>query len=58
MLGGLHILMRVSDNFRIKCDECNHVTLVKRDSFECDTCTYDRKMGSEIDFVFLGVICC
>ena len=58
MLGGWHILMRVSDNFGIKCDECNHVTLVKRDSLECDTSTYDRKMGTEIEYIFSGEICC
>lgn len=51
-------MMRLSENFYIKCNECGHVTLVETDSLECDTSTYDRAMGEEIEYNFYGEICC
>lgn len=50
--------MRLSENFYIKCNKCGHVTLVEIDSLECDTSTYDRAMGEEIEYNFYGEICC
>ena len=51
-------MMRVSKDFYIKCNKCNHVTLVETDSLECDTEVYERPMGEEIEYNFYGEICC
>lgn len=56
--GWWYIMMQVSNNFFVKCNECNHVTWVETDSLECDTSTYERGMGAEIEYIFSGEICC
>lgn len=50
--------MQVSDDFYIKCNECNHVTRIETDSLEYNTSTYERSMGAEIEYDFYGEICC
>lgn len=51
-------MMQISEDFYIKCNKCGHKTLVEIDSLECDTSTYDRAMGEEIEYNFSGEICC
>lgn len=56
--GWLVIMMRVSEDFYIRCTKCNHVTLVETDSLEYDNAVYERAMGEEIEYNFYGEICC
>ena len=51
-------MMHVPNDFYIKCNKCNHVTMVDADSLECDTSVYERSMGEEIEYNFCGEICC
>lgn len=51
-------MMQVPNDFYIRCNKCNHVTLIETDSLECDTATYERSMGAEIEYNFYGEICC
>lgn len=51
-------MMQLSGNCYIECNKCGHVTLVETDSLECDTSTYNRSMGEEIEYNFYGEICC
>ncbi len=51
-------MMRISENFYIKCNECGHVTLVETENLECDTSMSERAMGEEIEYNFYGEICC
>lgn len=51
-------MMHISKDFYIKCNKCGYVTLVETDCLECDTVTYDRAMGEEIEYNFYGEICC
>lgn len=51
-------MMRIPNNFYIKCDECGNVTLVEADSLDYETSVYDRPMGEEIEYDFRGEICC
>lgn len=50
--------MHVNNDFYIKCANCGHVTQVEADSLECDTMSYERPMGEEIEYNFYGEICC
>lgn len=50
--------MYVPNDFYIKCNKCNHVTLFEAESLEYDTSTYERSMGEEIEYNFYGEICC
>lgn len=51
-------MMRIPDDFYIKCDKCNHVSLVETDGLEYETSVYDRPMGEEIEYTFRSEICC
>lgn len=51
-------MMHIQNDFCIKCDKCGHIYFVEADSLECDTATYDRPMGDEIEYNFYGEICC
>lgn len=51
-------MMHVPNDFYIKCNVCNHVTMVEADSLECDTSVYERSMGEEIEYNFCGELCC
>lgn len=45
-------MMEVSADFYIKCNKCNYVALIETDSLECNTSTYERSMGEEIEYNF------
>ena len=47
-------MMRISEDFYIKCDECSHVTLVKTDSLKCDIETCSRAMGEETEYDYIA----
>jgi predicted Mrr-cat superfamily restriction endonuclease len=51
-------MMRIPNNLYIKCNECDHISLVEADGLDCETYTYDRSMGEEIEHNFRGEICC
>lgn len=51
-------MMQVPENLYIKCNKCDYVTLVEKDSLECDISKYDRAMGEEIEYNFYGEIYC
>ena len=51
-------MMRIPNNFYIKCNECGNVTLVEADDLDYETSVYDRPMGEEIEYDFRGEICC
>ena len=51
-------MMQVSKDFYIKCNKCNYVTLIKANSLEYDTTTYERGMGTQIEYNFYGEVCC
>ena len=51
-------MMRIPNNFCIKCNECGNVTLVIADDLDYETSVYDRPMGEEIEYDFRGEICC
>ena len=51
-------MMRIPNNFYIKCNECGNVTLVEADDLDYETSVYDRSMGEEIEYDFRGEICC
>ena len=51
-------MMRIPNDFYIKCDKCNHVSLVETDGLDYETSVYDRPMGEEIEYTFHGEICC
>lgn len=51
-------MMQLSDDVYIKCNNCNHVNLVETDSLECNTSSYERSMGAEIQYDFYGEINC
>lgn len=51
-------MMHIPNDFYIKCDKCNHVSLVEADSLDYDTSVYERAMGEEIEYNFYGDICC
>ena len=43
-------MMRIPNNFCIKCNECGNVTLVIADDLDYETSVYDRPMGEEIEY--------
>lgn len=47
-------MMRIPNNFCIKCNECGNVTLVIADDLDYETSVYDRPMGEEIEYDFRG----
>ena len=51
-------MMRIPNNFYIKCNECGNVTLIEADDLDYETSVYDRPMGEEIEYDFRGEICC
>lgn len=51
-------MMHISNDFYIKCNRCNHVSLVEVDSLGCDTYVYKRPMGDEIEYDFRGEVRC
>lgn len=51
-------MMRISNDFYVKCDKCNNVLLIEADSLDYETSVYDRQMGEEIEYDFRGEICC
>lgn len=51
-------MMEISNDFYVKCNCCSHVTLIETDCLECNTSTYERSMGEEIEYDFDGEICC
>ena len=51
-------MMRIPNNFCIKCNECGNVTLVIADDLDYETSVYDSPMGEEIEYDFRGEICC
>lgn len=51
-------MMRIPNDFYVRCDKCNYVSLVEADSVDCDTYSYERQMGEEIEYNFHGEICC
>ena len=51
-------MMHIPSDFYIRCDNCNHVSLIESDSLDCDTYSYERPMGEEIEYNFHGEICC
>lgn len=51
-------MMQVSEDFYIKCNNCGYINQVDADSLDCDTATYERSMGEEIEYNFYGEICC
>ena len=51
-------MMRIPNDFYIKCNKCNHVSLVETDGLDYETSVYDRPMGEEIEYTFHGEICC
>ena len=51
-------MMRIPNDFYIKCDNCDNVTLVEADSLDYETSVYDRAMGEEIEYDFRGEIHC
>lgn len=50
--------MKLSGDFYIKCNKCNHIALVDADGLEYNISTYDRAMGEEIEYNFYGELCC
>lgn len=51
-------MMYVPNDFGVKCNKCNYITWVEAASLECDTFSYERPMGEEIEYNFYGEICC
>ena len=51
-------MMHIPQNFYVRCDKCNLVSLIEADDLDYDTYTYDRPMGEEIEYNFHGEICC
>lgn len=62
-------MMRIQNNFCIKCNECGNVTLVIADDLDYETSVYDKSTGAEKtqakkhshrqkEFVFgIGLLC-
>lgn len=42
----------------IKCNECDLIHVIDKDSLEVDTYSYERNMGAEIEYNFTGECCC
>ena len=51
-------MMHIPNDFYIKCNKCNHISLVETAGLDYDTSVYDRPMGEEIEYTFNGEICC
>lgn len=51
-------MMKVTDNFYVKCNNCGHITFVEADSLDYDTTSSERSMGEEIEYNFYGEFCC
>lgn len=51
-------MMKVGKDFYIKCDRCGYVALVEADSLDYETNSCERPMGDEIEYKFLGEMCC
>lgn len=50
--------MRLTDNLYVKCNKCEHISIVEMDSMDCETLSYERSMGEEIEYNFHGEVCC
>lgn len=51
-------MIRISNNFYIRCDKCGNITQIAADDLDYETFVYDRPMGEEIEYDFRGEICC
>lgn len=51
-------MIRISNNFYIRCDKCGNITQIAADDLGYETSVYDRPMGEEIEYDFRGEICC
>lgn len=62
MLLGMWLLYGVGDNMElglvnnlvIQCNNCGKIHVIDKDSLEVNTCSYERQMGSEIEYNFDG----
>lgn len=46
------------DNLIIKYDSCYSIYEIDKDSLDMNTYSYERNMGVEVEYNFLGVYCC
>lgn len=51
-------MMQLSRGFYVKCDKCRYVHLINPDDLECESYSYERSMGMEVEYIFNGEIEC
>lgn len=51
-------MMQIEKDFIIKCNNCKFIFPVSPDYLECDTYSYERSMGAEIEYDFTGEVDC
>lgn len=46
--------LELENDLIIKCDECNEVYIIDKDSLELSSSSFDRNMGEEIEYYYYG----
>lgn len=48
----------LANDLIIQCDECGSIYIIDKDSLDVDTYSYERNMGDEVEYIFVGEYCC
>ena len=50
--------LELKNDLVIQCDECGAVHIIDKDSLDVDTYAYERNMGAEVEYDFIGECNC
>ena len=48
----------LANDLIIKCDECGSIHVINKDSLDVEKYSYERNMGDEVEYDFVGECCC